>query len=149
VSEGIKIVAKNKAAGFKYELFERFEAGLVLTGSEVKSLREGKVSIKEAFARIKNGECWIYNMDISAYKYARAQSYDPKRPRKLLLNKREIKRIVVKVLEKGFTIIPCSLYFKKGYAKVEIAVARGRKLHDKRQKIRTRESRRELRKYKK
>jgi SsrA-binding protein len=141
------IIIKNKSAGFNYELFERFEAGLVLKGAEVKSIRQGKASIKEAYALLRQGEVWIYNMDIAPYEHSRAENYNPKRPRKLLLKKQEIKRLIGKVQERGFTIIPCSLYFKNGYAKLEIALAKGRKLHDKRQKIRKREFERQLRRY--
>ena len=117
---------------------------MVLTGTEVKSLRMGKANIKDGYVKIRNGEVWLYNTHISPYPYAAYGNHDPERPRKLLLNKREIKRLVGKIQEKGFAIIPTKMYFSKHVAKVEIALARGKKLHDKRETIKRKDQKRDL-----
>ncbi|MFN3484643.1 MAG: SsrA-binding protein SmpB [Planctomycetota bacterium] len=141
----IKLVQRNKKAFFNYEILERLEAGLVLTGSEVKSIRDGKVSIQEAYAKVCEGEVWIVGMDISPYPQAGPyHNHEPRRPRKLLLHRREIQRLIGKTQEKGLTLIPLALYFKDGYAKLEIGLARGKKQYDKRQAIREREAKRAL-----
>jgi SsrA-binding protein len=142
----IKIVQRNKKAFFDYEIIDKLEAGLVLAGSEVKSIRDGKVSVREAFARIKNGEAWLIGMDISTYPQAGPyNNHEPRRTRKLLLHRREIRRLVSKIREKGLTLVPLSLYFKDGLAKVEIGLGRGKAKYDKREAIQNREAKRDLR----
>src|ERR671915_2144613 len=137
-------VATNRQAGFRYHLLERLEAGIVLQGSEVKSLREGTVQLKDAYAEVRDGEVWLRNMHIAPYKPAARENHDPDRPRKLLLHRREIERLVGKTAERGLTLVPTRLYFKGPYAKVELALARGKELHDKRRDIKAREQRREI-----
>ncbi len=144
--DGIKIVQKNKKAFFNYEIVDRIEAGIVLTGPEVKSIRNGKVSISESYARVKGGEVWIINMDITAYSHTPAELQEPKRQRKLLLKKREIRKLVGKAQQKGLTLVPLKLYFKRGYAKIELGLGRGKATHDKRASIKKREADREIRK---
>lgn len=140
----IKIILKNKKAYFNYEILEKLEAGLVLAGSEVKSIRDGKASINEAYARPSGGQMYIYNMDVSHYKSAPVEGYQPKRLRKLLLHKREISRLIGRVQEKGLTLIPLMLYFKNGLAKLELGLARGKKLYDKRESIKRKDVEREM-----
>ena len=142
---GIKIVQKNKKAFFNYEIVEKIEAGIVLTGPEVKSIRNGRVSIGESYARITGGEVWVINMDISAYSHTPAELQQPKRPRKLLLKKREIGKLLGKTQQKGLTLIPLMLYFKCGYAKIELGMGRGKAVHDKRASMKKKESDREAR----
>jgi len=132
---GRRIVATNRKARHEYEVLDSWEAGLVLRGPEVKSLREGKVSFTDAFARIEGGEVWLYSMHISPYEQANRFNEDPLRTRKLLLNRSEIRKLVGKVEEQGLTLIPLDIYFRGGLAKVTLALARGRKLHDKRDKL--------------
>ena len=141
---GIKLIASNRRARFDYEVRETFEAGLVLLGSEVKSLRSHGASIGESFATIKGAEVWITGMRISPYSFARDGGHDPLRPRKLLLHRREIDRIASRVAERGLTLVPLRLYFRDGKAKLELALAKGRTKVDKRQVIREREQRREI-----
>jgi SsrA-binding protein len=130
----LKIVADNRKARFNYEIGEVFEAGVALTGSEVKSLRSGKANIGESYAGTRDGELWLYNSNISEYKQAGRFNHAPKRPRKLLLHRRQINKLIGAVEREGMTVVPLKLYFnEKGRAKVEIALARGKKLHDKRQ----------------
>ena len=143
-AEGKKIVASNRRARYEYELLERVEAGIALTGAEVKSIRAGKVSIAEAFGRIDNGEVWLHGMHISPYEAASRWNSDPVRPRKLLLHRQEIRRLIGGVQEKGRTLVPLEIYFKRGRAKVDLALARGKKLHDKRQTLKRQEARREV-----
>jgi SsrA-binding protein len=143
-SDGIQVVARNRRARHEYDLLEKVEAGIVLTGTEVKSLRGGKASLEEAYAGIDRDEVWIYGVDIPEYLQANRMNHTPKRPRKLLLHRREIERLKTKAAEKGLTIVPLQLYFKKGLAKVEISIARGRKLHDKREAIKSRETKRDI-----
>lgn len=140
----IKIVARNKKARFDYELGDRFEAGLVLTGTEVKSLRMGKASLSEAYAKVSDGEGWLVGCQIQPYPFAYYDNHEPTRRRKLLLHKRELKRLEVKLAEQGYSLIPTALYFKRGRAKVELALARGKKKHDKRATIKKREQEREM-----
>jgi len=128
----VKIIARNRKARFNFQLLERFEAGLVLLGSEVKSLRAGRCNLGDAYADIRDGELWLRNLHISPYEQAGKMNHDPLRPRKLLMHRREIRRLVGKVAEKGLTLIPVSLYFKKGKAKCELALAKGKKVYDKR-----------------
>lgn len=139
-----KTVAENRKARHDYEIEDTLEAGLVLVGTEVKSLRMGKASLKDAYARIKNGEVFIYQMHISPYPFAYYDNHDPLRPRKLLLHAREIRKLYGKVNEKGYSLIPLKLYFKDGKAKLTLALARGKKAHDKRDTIRQRDQKREL-----
>ena len=133
--EGRKVVATNRKARHEYEVLETFEAGLVLKGPEVKSLRDGHVAFKDAFARVERGEVWLHNLHISPYEQANVWNVDPTRSRKLLLNRQEIRRLTGSVEEKGLTLIPLDLYFRAGVAKMTLAVARGRKLYDKREKL--------------
>ena len=130
---GLKIISNNRKAKFNYFFKEFFEAGIVLTGSEVKSLRDGKANISESYAFDNNGEIYLINSHIPSYKESSYNNHDPKRNRKLLLNKREINKLMGRINREGYTLIPTKLYFKKGKAKVEIAVAKGKKQHDKRQ----------------
>ena len=142
---GIKVVANNKKAYHDYFIDEVFEAGLVLTGTEVKSLREGNVNLKESFCRIKDEEVYINNMHISPYTFGnRENPADPTRMRKLLLHKSEIVKLIRKVEEKGLSLVPTRLYFKDSRAKLEIGVARGKKLHDKRETLKRKEADREM-----
>jgi len=136
--DGKKVVASNRKARHEFEILETFEAGLVLRGPEVKSLREGKVGFQDAFARLEGGEVWLHSLHISPYEQANRYNEDPLRPRKLLLNRQEIRRLVGRVEEKGLTLVPLEIYFRRGFAKVTIALARGRKLYDKREKLKRR-----------
>lgn len=149
MEEGIKIITTNKKAFHDYQIMEKLEAGLVLTGSEVKSLRQGRCNIKDSYARIINGEAWLIGLNISSYADASYHDHEPERRRKLLLHKDEIKRLHRKVQEKGFTLIPLRLYFKKGVAKVEIGLATGKREYDKRQDIAKRDQERELKRMQK
>src|SRR5919202_6900576 len=132
-------VATNRQAGFRYELLEKLEAGLQLQGSEVKSLREGGVQLKDAYAEVRDGEVWLQNAHIAPYRPAARENHEPERPRKLLLHRREIERLVGKTAERGLTIVPTRVYFKGPRAKVEIALARGKDVPDKRRSIKDRE----------
>ena len=133
IKSGIKIISNNRKARFNYFFKEFFEAGIVLMGSEVKSLRDGKANISESYAFDMGGEIFLVNSHIPMYKESSYNNHNPRRNRKLLLNKREINKLMGRVNREGFTLIPTKLYFKKGKAKVEIAVAKGKKQHDKRQ----------------
>lgn len=133
--DGKKVVATNRKARHEYEILDTFEAGLVLRGPEVKSLRDGKVGFQDAFARLERGEIWLYSLHISPYEQAGRENEDPLRTRKLLLHKYEIRRLAGQVEEKGLTLIPLQIYFRRGYAKVTLALAKGRKLYDKREKL--------------
>lgn len=141
--ESIKLVANNKKAFHDYFIEDKYEAGISLAGTEVKSLRMGKCSVKEAFIRIEKGEVIIYGMHISPYEKGNIFNKDPLRPRKLLMHKYEINKIAGKMAEKGYTVVPLQVYFKGSLAKVEIALARGKKLYDKRQDIAKKDMRRE------
>ncbi|NLJ89365.1 MAG: SsrA-binding protein SmpB [Clostridiales bacterium] len=140
--DSIKIIAKNKKASHDYFIEERYEAGIELRGTEVKSLRMGKCSIKEAFVRVINGEVFIMNMNISPYEKGNIFNTDPVRVRKLLLHKAEINKLIGKVAQEGYTIVPLSIYLKGSLVKVEIALAKGKKLYDKRQDIAKKDQRR-------
>ncbi len=144
MAESIKEIVRNKKARFDYEIIESFEAGIVLVGSEVKSIRQKKASIQESYARIKNGEIYLTGMNIAIYEMANRFNHEPLRERKLLLHKREIKRLIGKVQEKGFTLVPLRLYFKDGKVKVEVGLARGKAKYDKRRDIQKREGDREI-----
>lgn len=137
-------VATNRQARFRYDLLDTWECGIELQGSEVKSLRQGGVQIKDAYAALSDSEVWLHNMHIAPYRPAAGQGHDPERPRKLLLHRREIERLIGKTAERGLTLVPTRVYFKGPYAKVELALARGKELHDKRRQIRDREQRREI-----
>jgi len=139
-----QVVASNRRAKFDYEIIDTFEAGMVLLGSEVKSLREGKASINEAYASESHGELWLESMNIPPYTYAREGGHEPTRPRKLLLHKREITRIGEKLREQSLTLIPTRVYFSTGRAKVELALGKGKRSIDKRQSIKKREQQREM-----
>lgn len=143
-NSGKKIIADNKKARFNYHIEDTFEAGLVLLGTEVKSLRNGSANLRDAYARIKNGEAFIHQMRIGPYAFAYYGNHDPLRKRKLLLHKREIKRLIGKVNERGYSLIPLSIYFRDGKAKVKLALARGKRQYDKRQAIRKRDEQRDL-----
>lgn len=143
-TDGERVLATNRRASFDYFLEERFEAGLALTGTEIKSLRDGKAQIKEAYVRIDSGEAWLLNSHISQYDPASRQNHDPLRPRKLLLHKKELRKLFDEGKLKGFTIVPLKIYLKKGRAKLEIALARGKKNYDKRESIKKREAERDL-----
>lgn len=140
---GRKIVARNRKARHEYEILETYEAGIVLRGPEVKSVRAGNIAFRDAFARLEGGEILLYNLHISPYEPATNQNEDPTRVRKLLLHKKEIRRMVGKVEEKGLTLIPLDIYFARGFAKVTVALARGRKLYDKRDKLKKQTQERE------
>ncbi|MBD5535631.1 MAG: SsrA-binding protein SmpB [Lachnospiraceae bacterium] len=144
--EALKLVANNKKAYHDYFIEEKYEAGLVLHGTEVKSMRLGKCSIKESFVRIENNEVWVYGMHISPYEKGNIFNRDPLRPKKLLMHKVQIRKLVGQLAEKGFTLVPLQVYFKDGRAKVEIGLARGKKLYDKRQDIAKKDQRREAEK---
>ncbi len=137
-------IAENRRARFDYEILETFEAGLVLRGTEVKSLRTGQVNFKDSYATVRNGEMWLLGCHLSPYSHGTDANHDPERDRKLLLHGREITRLVGKIAERGLTVVPLKLYFKNGRAKLEIGLARGKKLHDKRATLRERETRREM-----
>jgi SsrA-binding protein len=140
----IKIIAENRKARYNYFIDEELEAGLVLKGTEVKSLRIGRANLKDAYARVKNNEVFVYQMHIGPYPFAYYDNHEPLRPRKLLLHKREIKRLYGKVNEKGFTLIPLKLYLKQGKAKITLALARGKRKYDKRETIRRRDEKRDM-----
>jgi SsrA-binding protein len=141
---GVADVATNRSASYRYNLLDKWECGLVLTGTEVKSLREGKAQLKDGYAAVQNGEVWLHNIHIPPYGPATRENHEPERPRKLLMHRREIERLIGKTKEKGLTLVPTRLYFKDRHAKVEIALARGKDLVDKRQSIKERELKREM-----
>jgi SsrA-binding protein len=141
---GEQSICVNRQARHNYFIDEVYEAGLVLQGSEVKSLREGKANLKDGFARIKNGEAFLLNVHISPYSGANQFNHEPTRTRKLLLHGREIERLTGKTKERGFTLVPLRMYFKNGRAKVELGLARGKKLYDKRETLRRKEAQREV-----
>ncbi|MEM5787099.1 MAG: SsrA-binding protein SmpB [Syntrophobacteraceae bacterium] len=143
-TENIRIVIKNKKAFHDFEIMERFEAGMVLLGTEVKSLREGRANLKDSYAKVKKNEVFLHGLHISPYTHASYDNHDPERIRKLLLHRIEIKKLLGKTQERGFSLIPLRLYFKDGKAKVEIALARGKKEYDKRESLKRKEETREL-----
>lgn len=140
-----RVAAQNRAASYNYHLLESFEAGLVLLGTEVKSLRGGKVSLREAYAVVRGREAWLLNCHIPEYQPGGPFNHVPLRPRKLLLHRREIEKLSGKTQEKGLTLVPLRIYFKDGMAKCEVALARGKKYHDRRESERTKEAKREAR----
>ena len=137
-------VATNRQASHRYHLLERWECGLVLQGTEVKALRDGKAQIKDGYASVRDGEVWLHNVHIPPYGPASRENHEPERPRKLLMHKREIDRLIGKTREKGLTLVPTRIYFSGGRAKAEIALARGKDVGDKRQAIKEREMKREM-----
>jgi SsrA-binding protein len=142
---GRKVVASNRKARHEFHILDSWEAGLVLTGPEVKSLRGGQVSFKDSFARVDGGEVWLHSLHIAPYDPASRWNQDPERPRKLLLHGHQIRKLIGGVEEKGLTLVPLDLYFKGGRAKATIALARGKRLHDKRQSLKDKEQERETR----
>jgi SsrA-binding protein len=140
-----KVVASNRKARHQYEVLETVEAGIELKGPEVKSIRAGNVSFQDAHARVERGQIWLHSLHVSPYEQANRFNVDPVRPRRLLLNKQEIRRLAAKVEEKGLALVPLDLHFSRGYVKVTLAVGRGRKLHDKREALKRREQDREAR----
>ncbi len=140
-----KIIASNRRARHDYEILDRFEAGIALRGPEVKSLRAGKANLSDAYAVVRGGEVFLLNLHISAYGPATRENTDPRRERKLLLHRSEIHKLSGRVAERGLTLVPLNLYFKEGRAKVELALARGKRTYDKRERIRRREDEREAR----
>jgi SsrA-binding protein len=136
-------ITNNRRARHEYHIEETFEAGMVLTGTEIKSIRGGRVNLSEAYARIDNGEAWLFNMHISAYEQGNRANVDPLRPRKLLLKRGELRRLIGKLQSSGLTLVPLSLYIRNGFAKLDLALARGKKLYDKREALADREAQRE------
>lgn len=143
-SEGIKVVSENRKAFHDYFIEDRIEAGIVLTGTEIKSIRNGKANLKDSYARVNDGEVWVHQMHISPYEQGNRFNHDPLRPRKLLLHRSEINKLVGKVQLQGLTLIPIKIYLKKGMAKVELAVGQGKKNYDKRQSLAEREGKRDI-----
>lgn len=139
-----KLIVDNRRARHEYHLSDRVEAGLVLTGTEVKSLREGRASLQQAYAEVRDGEAWLVGAHISVYEQANRENHDPDRDRKLLLHRKELDSLAGKVRERGFTLVPTKLYFRNGRAKVELALARGKELRDKRRDIAKREAQRDV-----
>jgi SsrA-binding protein len=143
-AEKIKLISQNRKAFHDYEISEKFEAGIVLLGTEVKSLREGRANLKDSYAKVKRNEIFLFGLHISPYSHASFDNHDPERVRKLLMHRSEIKRLLGKTQERGFSLVPLKLYFKEGKAKVEIALARGKKEYDKRETLKRKEESREL-----
>jgi SsrA-binding protein len=143
-SDGTKLIVSNRKARHEYEVLETWEAGMVLQGTEVKALRQGRANLQDSFARIDGGELWLYNLHISPYEHGNRFNHDPLRPRKLLLHTRELRKLLGQVEQKGLTLVPLDLHFRRGVAKVTLALARGKKLHDKRDDLKRRDAEREM-----
>jgi SsrA-binding protein len=143
--DGVTVICRNKRAFHEYEVLESVECGIALTGTEVKSLRDGHASLEDAYAKLDEGEVWLIGSDVPEYAMGNRMNHKPKRPRKLLLHRREINKFAGKATQKGFTLVPLKLYFKGGLAKVELAVARGKQLHDKREATKKADAQREIR----
>jgi SsrA-binding protein len=143
-SSGFRIVCQNKKAYFDYEILETFEAGIVLVGTEVKSLREGRANLKDSYAKIRKGEVFLHDFHISPYTHASYNNHEPERVRKLLLHNQEINKLTGRTQEKGLALIPLKVYFRKGKVKVELGLARGKKLYDKRESIKRKDEAREM-----
>jgi SsrA-binding protein len=139
-----RLVAQNRRARFEYEILDTLECGIVLVGSEVKSLRRGEVTLEEAYARIRGNEVWLLGCDIPEYKWSNQLNHQPRRPRKLLMHKREVKRFAARAGEKGLTLVPLKIYFKEGRAKVLLGLGKGKQLHDKRQSIKEKSMKRDI-----
>ncbi|HEY3285238.1 MAG TPA: SsrA-binding protein SmpB [Armatimonadota bacterium] len=142
--QGRKVLAQNRKARHEYDIEETYDAGLVLTGTEIKSIRAGKANLSDAYATVERGEAWLHHMHVSPYEQGGRFNVEARRTRKLLLHRREINRLIGKVKQKGLTLVPLTLFLQRGYAKVEIGLAKGRQVHDKRQAIAEREQRRDL-----
>jgi SsrA-binding protein len=140
-----KLVAENRKALHDFHILETFEAGLVLQGTEVKSIRDGRVNLRDSFARVEGGEVWVYNIHISPYSHRGYADHEPTRRRKLLLHKQEIRKLIGRTVEKGLTLVPLRMYFKSGKVKMAVGLARGKKSHDKRETLKKREADRETR----
>jgi SsrA-binding protein len=138
-----KVIAENRKARHDYDLVETFEAGIALVGTEVKAIREGRVNLRDSYGRVEGGEVFVHNIHISPYSHRGYADHEPMRRRKLLLHKAEIRKLIGKTVERGFTLVPVRLYFKNGRVKVAVSLARGKKTHDKRETIRRRETERE------
>ncbi len=144
-SDGYKIVSDNRQARFLYEILETYEAGIELKGTEVKSIRAGKVNLRDGFALIRNGEAWLINVHISPYDTASEYfNHDPRRTRKLLLHSQEIRKLIGKVEQQGLTLVPLKMYFKRGWVKISIGLGKGKKVHDKREDMKRREDKRDM-----
>jgi SsrA-binding protein len=143
--EGETLIADNRKAFFDYHVLDTFEAGIVLAGTEVKGIREGRANLRDSYARVESGEIWLYNVHINPYSHRGYSNHDPKRRRKLLLHRAEIRKLIGKTVEKGLTLVPTRMYFKNGRVKVALALARGKQVHDKRETIKRRETDRETR----
>jgi SsrA-binding protein len=141
---GRKVIARNRKANHEFQIVETYDAGLVLTGPEVKSIRDNRVSLGESFARVDNGEAWLYDMHVSPYDPASRWNADPVRPRKLLLTRRELRKLIGATREKGFTLVPLELFLQRGYIKVRVGLGRGKKAWDKRDDLRKRDADREI-----
>ena len=139
-----KIISKNKKAFFDYNIFDKFDAGIVLTGTEIKSVRQNKINLKDSFVRVDNGEVFLYNCNISPFEHGNRYNHEPERIRKLLLTKKEIIKITSKVNRDGYTVVPLEVYIQKGFAKVQIALAKGKKLYDKREDIAKKTQKRDM-----
>lgn len=142
---GIEPICSNRKARHRYDLLDTLECGVMLTGSEVKSLRDGKVSLDEAYARVRDGELWLIGCDIAVYPQANLMNHEPKRTRKLLLHRRELRKFADTADHKGLTLVPLSMYFRRGLAKVQIAIGKGKKLHDKRETMKKTEAKKDIR----
>ncbi|NJN56198.1 MAG: SsrA-binding protein SmpB [Leptolyngbyaceae cyanobacterium SL_5_9] len=144
-SDGYKIVSDNRQARFLYEILETYEAGIELRGTEVKSIRQGKINLRDGYALIRNGEAWLYNVHISPHQSAsQIFNHDPRRTRKLLLHGQEIRKLIGQVEQKGLTLVPLKVYLKRGWLKVTIGLAKGKKLHDKREDLKRKQEKREI-----
>ena len=143
--EGETLIADNRKAFFDYHILDTFEAGIVLAGTEVKGIREGKANLRDSYARVEAGEVWLYNVHINPYSHRGYVDHDPKRKRKLLLHRAEIRKLIGKTVERGLTLVPTRMYFKNGRVKVALALARGKQVRDKRETIKRRETDRETR----
>ncbi|MFC1975376.1 SsrA-binding protein SmpB [Chloroflexota bacterium] len=143
-NQAVKTIAANRKARHDYIIEDTFEAGMVLTGSEIKSIRAGQVNLRDSYATIREGELWLINTHIAAYKQAGSQNHEPRRDRKLLMHRREINRLTGKLMQKGLTLVPLKIYLKYGRAKIELGLGQGKKIHDKRQAMRERTDRRQM-----
>ena len=143
--DDVKVVSRNKRAFHDYEIMDRIECGIALVGTEVKSLRDGHATIEDAYAKLEDGEVWLIGSDIPEYAMGNRLNHKPRRPRKLLLHRKEIDKFAGKASQRGFTLVPLRLYFKRGRAKVEIAIARGKQQHDKRESLKKADAQREMR----
>ena len=142
--DGVQVICRNKRAFHEYEVLESLECGVVLTGTEVKSLRDGHASLDDSYARVDDGEVWLIGAEIPEYAFGNRLNHKPKRPRKLLLHRREIDKFAGKASQRGHTLVPLQLYFKDGVAKVELAVAKGKQAHDKRESLKKADAKREI-----